>query len=171
MEKPRRHQFYQVIKDHKRRVDYTDNFWLLMWYTMMMSIFLSRMNSLSPDMRKGWADPDWGACYSMKSTFKPGMVITDREKLRNSSKLKEMKATWQVNAIKLCGLNPEKEGKKTFWIVREIWMRFVNYLVVLYQCWFSKLNGCFVVMWERFFISVTFEQYLGTMKHHVCILF
>lgn len=26
MEKPRRHQFYQVIKDHKRRVEYTDIF-------------------------------------------------------------------------------------------------------------------------------------------------
>lgn len=94
--------------------------------------FLSRMNSLNLDMRKGWTDPDWGACYSMKGPFKAGMVRTVRETLRNSSKLKEMKETWQVNAMKLCGLNPEKEGKKTFWIVREIWMRSVNYLVVLY---------------------------------------
>lgn len=55
--------------------------------------------------------------------------------------------------------------KRHFWIQKFEW-ECVNYLVVLYWCGFSNLDGCYV----RVFVLLTFKQHLGVMKHYVCIL-
>lgn len=46
--------------------------------------------------------------------FKTAKVIKDRKKMRNSSRLKETKDTWQLNVINDPGLDLKSEIKKIF---------------------------------------------------------
>lgn len=52
------------------------------------------MKGLSLDMRKDWMDPDSGASYKMKGRyFEAVKVMTDRDNMGNSSKLKKLRKT------------------------------------------------------------------------------
>ena len=53
-------------------------------------------------------------------------------------------------------------GRVGCWDSWKVWMRSVDFMVVLYQCWFSDWQGNVVIMSERISGRVTLE-FLGKM--------